>query len=193
MFTNLKSNTNLHTPGNNTTKANIVKRQKPLRELYKTKPEHAWIIDTAKTSSKVIPADDPLHTHIQFETEHEKKLKVGVHKAVGGDGDCPSPGEILSAAIASCLDSTIRMIANIKNIPIKTLKVVARSNVDVRGTLMMDREVPVGFQHIDINVDIKTDETISASHVEALLKAAERSCIIIQTLRNTPQINIENN
>jgi hypothetical protein len=36
----------------------------------------------------------------------------GTHTAVGGESDYPVPGELLCAAVASCLDSTIRTIAN---------------------------------------------------------------------------------
>lgn len=43
------------------------------------------------------------------------RVPVGVHRAVGGLHDAPTPGDLLCAALAACQDSTFRMIANIMN------------------------------------------------------------------------------
>lgn len=79
------------------------------------------------------------------------------------------------------------MIANRLQIPLLNTRVIATANADVRGTLMVDKEVPVGFQSMGLNVEITVSHSISTELAEKLIKATERSCIILQTLlRGTP-------
>ena len=118
-------------------------------------------------------------------------MPVSVHKAVGGESDFPCPGEILAAALASCLDTAIRMIANLKGIELTHLQVHVSLGADVRGTLMTGDNVPVGFQTALMKVDLQTKPELSKSHLNTLLGAAERSCVILQTLRRPPTVQIE--
>lgn len=71
---------------------------------------------------------------------------------MGGDHDLPNPGDLLSAALAACLDSTIRIIADRNGVVLDHLVVDVRSEVDVRGTHMVDTSVPVGFQGITCDI-----------------------------------------
>jgi uncharacterized OsmC-like protein len=66
--------------------------------------------------------------------------------AVGGPHDAPTPGDMLCAALAACQDSSIRMVANLYSIELKFLQVCVEADVDVRGTLAVDENVPVVFQ-----------------------------------------------
>ena len=118
-------------------------------------------------------------------------LTFGVHKAVGGEGDYPVPGELLCAAVATCLDSTIRIIANRMHIELGSLQVQVEAQVDVRGTLLVERHVPVGFQTINVEVRLDALQDVESRKVDMLLRAAEHSCIVIQTLRNGAQIAIQ--
>ncbi|MBV5331716.1 OsmC family protein, partial [bacterium] len=74
------------------------------------------------------------------------KAPVGVHSALGGVHDAPTPGDLLCAALAACQDSSIRMVANILGVELEHLQVKVTAQVDVRGALAMSQEVPVGFQ-----------------------------------------------
>jgi uncharacterized OsmC-like protein len=120
-------------------------------------------------------------------------MPVGVHMAVGGDSDQPTPGDILCGAIAACLDSTLRIVANRVGVRLKTLSVHASGRVDVRGTLRVDKNVPVAFSHFDVTVDIKAAGFIPGKMLDKLLRAAEKSCIVIQTLKNGPEITVSRN
>ncbi len=57
------------------------------------------------------------------------------------------------------------------------------ADVDVRGTLVVDRQVPVGFQKMQCRVDIHADTGTDSKMLERLLAAAEHSCVNLQTLR----------
>jgi uncharacterized OsmC-like protein len=168
----------------------VSERQAPLRARYADDPKEAWIVDRARASSIAVTANQPLHGRVMFGMGRPVELPVGVHEAVGGESDDPVPGEILAAAIASCLDSAIRMITNLMNIELAHLDVVVDLGVDVRGTLQMDRSVPVGFQNVDVRVRMTSAADKDDAKLDRLLKAAERSCVLLQTLRNPPMVNV---
>jgi hypothetical protein len=79
-------------------------------------------------------------------------VPVGVHRAVGGPHDAPTPGDILCAALAACQDSTVRMVANLMGVELEFLEVEVTADADVRGALAIDMQVPVGFQSMRCDV-----------------------------------------
>lgn len=168
-----------------------LERQMPLRARYRDAPDAAWVQDRARTVDAEVPAHHPIHAHVICGKAIPVDIPVSVHKAVGGESDFPCPGEILAAALASCLDTAIRMIANLKGIRLVRLEVQVSLGADVRGTLMTGDNVPVGFQTADMTVDLETACGMSESDLNALVDAAERSCVILQTLRAPPTVQIE--
>lgn len=166
-------------------------RQLPLRTRYQDAPVAAWVFDHARTSDEQVPAHHPLHGHVICGEGIQVDIPVSVHKAVGGESDFPCPGELLAAALASCLDTAIRLVANIKGIELKHLKVHASLGADVRGALMTGDKVPVGFQSGHMKVDIQAMDDLPEGQLSALVAAAERSCVILQTLRAPPAVDVE--
>lgn len=169
----------------------MLDRQTPLIERYKGNPATARITDHATSSSARISAADPLYGEVIFGDVNETAVPIGVHKAVGGEGDLPIPGEILCGAIASCLDTVIRIVANRLGLTLTRLAVHVDAHVDLRGTLRVDEAVPVGFSDIDIRVDFDTEQAIPLEMRKAILKGAEHSCVVLQTLRTPPAISLE--
>ncbi|MEP3783313.1 MAG: OsmC family protein [Ascidiaceihabitans sp.] len=169
----------------------IFDRQLPLRKHYYGAPDAAWVFDHARTVDTQVPADHPIHGHVICGEAIPLDIPVSVHKAVGGESDFPCPGELLAAALASCLDTAIRMIANLKEIKLRHLEVQVSLGADVRGALMTGEDVPVGFQTAHMKVDLTTEFDLSEPHLNALIDAAERSCVILQTLRAPPTVEIE--
>ncbi|MGI9404820.1 MAG: OsmC family protein [Hyphomicrobiaceae bacterium] len=165
-------------------------RQTPLIQTYVSQPEQAVIIDSAKTDSRYTPTADAIHTQVDFGIGNPASQHIGVHTAVGGDSDYPNPGELLSAALASCLDATIRIIANRLGLPLRRLAVSVDASVDVRGTLRVCQQVPTGFQTIDIAVDIEPAVPVADDQIAGLIKAAEQSCVVLQTLMSSPTIEL---
>jgi len=169
----------------------VRRRQAPLRGHYEKVPEAAWVIDSAFTTGAKIPPSHPIHTHVICGDGIPVDIPVCVHRAVGGESDFPNPGEILAAALAACLDMSIRMIANLLDIKLARLDVEVSFGADVRGTLMMGKDVSVGFQTAQIKVSLKTEADLAEAQLNTLLDAAERSCVVLQTLRNPPKVEIE--
>lgn len=169
----------------------VRERQLPVRTRYQDAPDAAWVFDHARTSDAQIPAHHPLHGHAICGEGIPVSIPVSVHRAVGGESDFPCPGELLAAALASCLDTAIRMVANIKGIELKHLEVHVSLGADVRGALMTGDNVSVGFQSGHMKVEIQAMDALPEAHLSALVAAAERSCVILQTLRAPPTVKVE--
>jgi len=83
------------------------------------------------------------------------------------------------------------MIANLLKIELFSTHVKVSANVDVIGTLMVSKTVPVGFQNMTIDVTLEVDETVNEFLTNKLLIATEHCCIIFQTLKQGIPIHIE--
>lgn len=163
-------------------KTSIIRdRQRPLVRLYEEDPSTAWVVDEARTDYQ---PNDPLHTRVVMGPEDQGSLDVALHTAVGGQSDLPVPGDILAAALATCLDSTIRCVTDRLGAQLEHLCVSVRAEVDVRGTLMVDPDVPVSFQRLHVDLDLRVAEGSPAGAADKILAFAERCCVVLQTLRS---------
>jgi uncharacterized OsmC-like protein len=115
-------------------------------------------------------------------------VPVGVHAAVGGLHDAPTPGDLLCAALAACQDSAVRMVANILGVELTQLEVSVTAAADVRGAMAMDAMVPVGFQSMTCEVKLKVKEGTPPDLLKKLQVAAERCCVVQQTLKSPPPV-----
>jgi len=157
-------------------------RQDPLRKRYRESPGEATITDQAMTTGGT--ELDPFHGKVAPGSEDLGVVwPFGIHRAVGGDHDMPNPGDLLAAALATCLDSTIRMIADRLCVSLTSLSVAVAAEMDVRGCLLVDRGVPVGFQKMRCHVALRAAEGTDPQVVQMLLAASEKSCVNYQTLR----------
>ena len=166
-------------------KSEVVKRQNQLKEVYDDDPRKAIIVDSAVVKGENL--DDPFHSKVLMNDELNLPLKTGLHRAVGGDHDYSTPGDILCAALAACLESTIRMIADRLEIQLEHTKVSVGATLDVHGTLRLDDSVPVGFQKMDVAVELGS-KNAGKKVLNTLFRAAVKSCVVYQTLK--PGISI---
>ncbi|MBY7732467.1 OsmC family protein [Vibrio bathopelagicus] len=167
-------------------KSIVFEAQRPLKESYVEKPSLAMVTDHAKTSGG--NASEPFHSIVEPMDGCGVSVPVGVHAAVGGKHDAPTPGDILCAALAACQDSSIRMVANLMGIELVELEVNVTATADVRGALMMDRLVPVGFQNMTCEVKMKVKEGTDSKQLERLQTAAKACCVVQQTLKSPPPV-----
>jgi uncharacterized OsmC-like protein len=108
---------------------------------------------------------------------------------VGGLHDAPNPGDLLCAALAACQDGTIRMIANQLGVELNRLEVEVTGELDVRGCLGIDRGVRVGFEALQCEVELTAADGTDPRRLQALLTAAERFCVNLDTLRAGIEVN----
>lgn len=161
-------------------------RQQPLTKQYGKDAAGAWVTDAARTAWRV---DDPLHVGAFLGPDDCGPYPLAVHRAVGGDGDGPVPGDLLCGALASCLDSTIRVVANRFRAPLERLSVRVTAEVDVRGTLCLDATVPVAFQKMAVEVDLSLADGVPQRLRSRILQTAEHCCVVYQTLRHALPID----
>jgi uncharacterized OsmC-like protein len=69
----------------------------------------------------------------------------------------------------------------------RTLEVVAEGDLDLRGTLGIDREVSAGFGAIRLRFEIDAPEATD-EELARLMERTERYCTVLQTLRRPPVI-----
>ena len=93
---------------------------------------------------------------------------------------------MLLEALVACAGVTLNAVATALGIAIWDGSVHAEGDLDVRGTLGVAKDVPVGFQRIRLRFDLETNG--SADQLSALLRLTERYCVVYQTLRQSPEI-----
>jgi hypothetical protein len=76
------------------------------------------------------------------------------------------------------------MVANILGVELESLTVEVSGDVDLRGTMAVDMAVPVGFSAMRCNVSLRAKEGTDPQLMQRLFAAAERSCVVRQTLCN---------
>ncbi|MGZ4582211.1 MAG: OsmC family protein, partial [Nocardioidaceae bacterium] len=91
-------------------------------------------------------------------------VRSGLHEATGGDGSDACSGDMLLQALLACAGVTLRSVATAMGISIRSATLRADGVFDARGTLGVDRSVPVGLTDVVVTVELDTDaddETLS--------------------------------
>jgi uncharacterized OsmC-like protein len=158
--------------------------QAPIKERYKSDPQAAVITLKAKGT-----LDD---TGIACKVETGRALAVaGLHPATGGSGLELCSGDMLLEALVACAGVTLRAVATALDIPLKSGTVYAEGDLDFRGTLGVAKDTPVGFADIRLRFDVDTDAP--QDKLDQLLKLTERYCVVYQTLKISPPIEVRLN
>jgi uncharacterized OsmC-like protein len=94
---------------------------------------------------------------------------------------------MLLEALVACAGVTLRAVATSLGISVESGEVRAEGDLDFRGTLAVDREVPVGFKAIRLSFALETDA--DEEQLDTLLKLTERYCVVFQTLSTPPELS----
>lgn len=156
--------------------------QAPLKARYRDEPTSALI--TLKAAGRL--GEEGITCRVET---GKAMVEAGLHPGTGGDGLSACSGDMLLEALVACAGVTMNAVATALGIPIRSGAVRAEGDLDFRGTLGVDKEVPVGFQNIRLYFDLDTDAT--GEQLESLQKLTERYCVIYQTLRKPPEVTVE--
>jgi uncharacterized OsmC-like protein len=96
---------------------------------------------------------------------------------------------MLLEALVACAGVTLKAVSTALAIPLKAATVSAEGDLDFRGTLGVDKEVPVGFRQIRLRFDVDTD--VPQDKLDQLLKLTERYCVVYQTIAKGPPVDIK--
>jgi len=155
--------------------------QAPLKQQYRDDPDAAVV---------TLKASGSLGEGISCSVDTGRALaEAGLHPASGGDGSQLCSGDMLLEALAACAGVTLRAVATSIGVDVRGGKVLAEGDLDFRGTLGVDKEAPVGFKDVRLNFELETDA--GEEELATLLKLTERYCVVLQTLRSSPEVTIE--
>ena len=154
--------------------------QAPLKQRYRESPDAALIILSAEGE-----AGEGISCTV---ATGQALVRAGLHPAGGGTGLDACSGDTLLQALVACAGVTLKAVATALGIELRKAAVQAQGDLDVRGTLGLSKEVPVGFRNIRLNFTLETNA--SDEQLATLLRLTERYCVIYQTLAHPPALSV---
>jgi uncharacterized OsmC-like protein len=153
--------------------------QAPIKDRYREDPDAAVITLRARGT---LDADG-----IACRVETGRALvEAGLHPSTGGTGELACSGDMLLEALAACAGVTLRAVSTAIGLDVRGGTIEAEGELDVRGTLGVDREAPVGFRAIRLRFGVDADA--SEEQLAQLLKLTERYCVVLQTIRGESEV-----
>lgn len=154
--------------------------QKPLKDSYRSDPNASKITLTARGSQ----TDTPISCSVDL---GRAIYNAQAHSGVGGAGTGACSGDLLLGALAACAQITCQMVATAMGIATRRIDVTVDGDLDLAGTLGVNREALVGFSAIRVRFDIDapgaSDEQLARLH-----EKTEQYCVVMQTLLSPPPI-----
>jgi uncharacterized OsmC-like protein len=157
--------------------------QKPLKDQYRSDPNASRITLRAKG----VQTDVPVSCSVDI---GRAIYNAEAHKGVGGAGTGACSGDLLLGALAACAQITCQMVATAMGIPTDRIEVTVSGDLDLRGTLGVAKDVPVGFESIRLHFDVVAP-TATSEQMNALREKTEQYCVVMQTLVRPPKLQTE--
>jgi uncharacterized OsmC-like protein len=157
--------------------------QKPLKEQYRNDPSASRITIRAKGAQ----TDAPVSCSVDL---GRAIYRAEAHTGVGGAGAGACSGDLLLGALAACAQITCQMVAAAMGIPTQRIEVSVEGDMDLRGTLGIAKDVPVGFESIRLHFDIAAPEA-TLEQIAGLKEKTEQYCVVMQTLKNPPKLQTD--
>ena len=82
------------------------------------------------------------------------------------------------------------MVANAMGIATDRIEIVVEGDLDLRGTLGVSREAPVGFESIRLRFEIDAPGA-TPEQLRELVAKSERYCTVLQTLNQPPAVEVQ--
>jgi uncharacterized OsmC-like protein len=157
--------------------------QKPLKEQYRSDPNTSQITLVAKG----VQTDVPVSCSIDI---GRAVYNAEAHKGVGGAGTGACSGDLLLGALAACAQITCQMVAAAMGIVTERIEVTVKGKLDLRGTLGISKDVPVGFESIHLHYEVEATEA-TPEQLRGLREKTEQYCVVMQTLLHPPKVETE--
>jgi uncharacterized OsmC-like protein len=158
-------------------------RQQPLKDRYRQDPASALLVHSVHSRPRL---DDPTFAEI---TNGTQSWEVAAHAMAGGSEGMACSGDVLLAALAACQEITLKMVASSMGIEIRQLRVTVTGEMDFRGTMGIDRDIPVGYQRIECEIRLQSSE--DPARLERLVAKAEQYCVVRATLAKGVPVNTQ--
>lgn len=153
--------------------------QAPLKERYRVDAEAAVI--TLRAEGRV---GEGVSCHV---ATGRALVEAGLHTAAGGTGAQVCSGDMLLEALVACAGVTLGAVATALGVVLRDARVAAEGELDMRGTLGVAKDAPVGFRTIRLHFTLDTDA--NEAQLDTLLRLTERYCVVLQTLAHPPALS----
>jgi uncharacterized OsmC-like protein len=158
----------------------LKKIQAPFKAQYRENPGAAVI---------TLKAEGTIGDEVTCSVDTGRQLvAAGLHPSAGGSGVHACSGDMLLQALVACAGVTLNAVATALELDVRDARISAEGDLDVRGTLGVDKAAPVGFRDIRLNFDVDGD--LTEEQLSTLLSLTERYCVVYQTLRSAPAIAV---
>src|SRR5881296_2937875 len=157
--------------------------QKPFKEKYRSDSGSARITLKAQGGQ----TETPMACSVDI---GRAAYAAEAHTGVGGAGTAACSGDLLLGALAACAQITCQLVATAMGVPTQHIEVAVSGDLDFQGTLGLSKDVPVGFETIDVRFDIDAPQA-APEQLRALQEKTEQYCVVLQTLLRPPKINTE--
>jgi uncharacterized OsmC-like protein len=154
--------------------------QGPLKLRYRNEP------DTALVTSRAQVLLDPQRLSARLDAQRPRV--AGLHPATGGRGDEACSADLLLESLAACAAVTLLAVATSFGAALTGGKIIAEGVWDARGTLGVDKSVPVGLRRVALTFEL--EGALDEPTRRRLIDTTERYCVILATLRDPPKVEI---
>lgn len=118
----------------------------------------------------------------------DHRLKIDQPKAGGGTDTGPSPLEYLFAALAGCVGSIGRIVANQQKLPVRGMDIRVEGELDPAVLLGRNTDDRAGFRAITVTVDVDAD--LTPAQKAAFLHEVDRRCPVSENLLNATPVHV---
>lgn len=157
--------------------------QRPFKERYRSDPNSSRITIRATGGQ----SEAPIACSVDI---GRAVYRAEAHTGVGGAGSAACSGDLLLGALAACAQITCQMVAAAMGIPTERIAVTVDGDLDLRGTLGIAKDVPVGFDSIRLHFDVAAPEATD-EQLRGLSEKTEQYCVVMQTLLHPPNVRTE--
>ena len=163
------------------TEQDLQEAQEPLKKQYQEDPSTAQVTLTASGEEQ----PDVRSCSVDIgRAIYEAEL----HEGAAGPGTGACSGDLLLGALAACAQLTAQAVADAFDVD-ATISTDVSGDLDLRGTLGITDDVPVGFQ--DITLEVTIDGDIDEETADAIQQYTEQYCVVYQTLADPPAITTD--
>jgi uncharacterized OsmC-like protein len=155
--------------------------QGPIRERYSNDAKAALLTLRAQGTADEAAVTCKVETGRGLAT-------AGIHPKCGGSGLELCSGDMLLEALIACAGVSMRAAAAVLGIALRSVNVRAEGDVDLRGTLGVAADVPVGFKEIRLAFDVDADA--NAAQLNELAELTDKYCVVFQTIQSTPKTSV---
>jgi uncharacterized OsmC-like protein len=154
--------------------------QAPIKQRYRDDPSTARVVMHASGTVQ------PSQLACQVETS-TGQVVAGLHPAAGGSGELACSGDMLLQALVACSGVTLSAVATAMGIEIRSANISAHAEMDFRGTLGIDKSVPVGITIL--RLEFEFDSPAEDAQLKKLIELTERYCVVLQTLAEPAKLS----